>query len=261
MIGAMTGPAHLRRDRAESFGAAADDYDRYRPSYPDALVDDLLARHPRTVLDVGCGTGKAARLLAARGSGGLDVLGVEVDARMAEVARTHGLTVEVSAFETWEDAGRTFDLITSGQAWHWVDPARAVPKAARLLNPGGALVVFWNYDDLDEPAQRVVDAVYAEHVPELVDVVAAGASRREDRSYLDQLRADGAFADVRAHTYPWTSSTPLDIWIGRVATQSNHLLLEPGRLAALRAALRDGLAPLGPDVHTSGGTYTITARP
>ncbi|MBN9618804.1 MAG: methyltransferase domain-containing protein, partial [Actinobacteria bacterium] len=250
--------AHQLRDRAESFGTAAADYDRYRPTYPDALVDDLVARHPASVLDVGCGTGKAGRLLAARG---LDVLGVEIDARMAEVARSHGLPVEVGAFEAWDDAGRTFDLIVSGQAWHWVDPALAVPKAARLLNPGGALVVFWNYDDVDEPAQRVIDAVYAQHVPEFADIVAAGASRREDRSYFDDLRTNGSFASIDAHTYPWTRSTPLDVWIGRVATQSNHLLLAPERLAALRTALYAGLSPLGPDVHTHGGTYTITARP
>src|SRR5581483_6684340 len=108
------------RDRAESFGSVARQYDRFRPSYPSELIDDLVALGPSDVLDVGCGTGKAGRLLADRG---LDVLGVEIDPQMAEVARDHGLTVDVGSFEEWETAGRRFDLLVSGQAWHWVDPA------------------------------------------------------------------------------------------------------------------------------------------
>src|SRR3954454_7614859 len=110
---------HANRARAESFGAVAANYDRYRPGYPETLIDDLLALRPTDVLDIGCGTGKAARQLVARG---LDVLGVEIDPEMAAVARAHGLAVEVVGFEQWEPAGRTFDLIVCGQAWHWIDP-------------------------------------------------------------------------------------------------------------------------------------------
>ncbi|QFZ22878.1 class I SAM-dependent methyltransferase [Saccharothrix syringae] len=74
---------HRDRTRAESFGSVARRYDRYRPGYPAALVDDLVAVGPTRVLDVGCGTGKVAAALVGRG---LPVLGVEVDGRMAEVA-------------------------------------------------------------------------------------------------------------------------------------------------------------------------------
>jgi predicted RNA methylase len=52
--------------------------------YPDALLDDLATLRPAHVLDVGCGTGKAAVGLARSG---LSVLSVELDPRMAEVAR------------------------------------------------------------------------------------------------------------------------------------------------------------------------------
>jgi predicted TPR repeat methyltransferase len=68
------------RSRAESFGAVARLYDRARPSYPLALIDFLLADGARRVLDVGCGTGIAGELFAARGC---SVTGVEIDPRMA----------------------------------------------------------------------------------------------------------------------------------------------------------------------------------
>src|SRR5713226_3733227 len=98
---------HENRRRAESFGADAERYDRARPSYPTALVDELLASKPARVLDVGCGTGKVGRLFLARGC---EVVGVEPDPRMAGVARSHGIPVEVATFELWNPAHRMFDL-------------------------------------------------------------------------------------------------------------------------------------------------------
>src|SRR5436190_2520948 len=132
---------HEDRRRAGSFGEDAAQYDRARPSYPADLVDDLLTDRTRRVLDVGCGTGIAGRLFAGRGC---DVLGVEPDARMAEVSRSHGLEVEVSKFETWEPDGRAFDLLVSGQAWHWIDPTVGPTKAGRVIRPGGRFAAFWN---------------------------------------------------------------------------------------------------------------------
>ncbi|MFZ0170204.1 MAG: class I SAM-dependent methyltransferase, partial [Acidimicrobiales bacterium] len=84
------------------------------------MVDRIVAAsHGPDVLDVGIGTGIAARQFQAAGC---RVLGIEVDARMAEVARRCGLEVEVAAFEAWDPAGRAFDAVISGQTWHWVDP-------------------------------------------------------------------------------------------------------------------------------------------
>ena len=80
------------------------------------MIDELLSRDPANALDVGCGTGKVAVPLMARG---LPVLGVEPDALMAEIARWHRVPVEVASFESWEPAGRSYDLVTAGHSWHW----------------------------------------------------------------------------------------------------------------------------------------------
>lgn len=90
---------HRARQVAHSFGADAERYDRTRPRYPNALVERILAASPELdVLDVGCGTGIAARQFQAAGC---TVLGVEPDSRMAEFARRGGLEVEVATFEAW----------------------------------------------------------------------------------------------------------------------------------------------------------------
>ena len=157
---------HIHEDRARalSFGGVAALYDRARPSYPSELIDALVDLSPRRALDVGCGTGKAARLLVERGC---DVLGVEPDPSMAAIARSHGITVEDATFENWDARGRVFDLIVSGQAWHWVDPVEGVAKAGSLLRPGGHLGVFWNRGRPEDETRRALEAVYLRLAPEL----------------------------------------------------------------------------------------------
>ena len=87
--------SHQHREMAESFGTDPERYDRARPRYPEAMVKAIVAASPGPdFLDVGCGTGIAARQFQAAGC---RVLGVDVDARMAEFARRTGIPVEVSA--------------------------------------------------------------------------------------------------------------------------------------------------------------------
>ena len=94
------GDTHQYREVAESFGSEAERYDRARPSYPSELVDRIVEASPgRDFLDVGIGTGIAARQFR---KAGCRVLGVDVDDRMAEVARRSGFEVEVSSFEAWD---------------------------------------------------------------------------------------------------------------------------------------------------------------
>src|SRR6202453_3786163 len=131
---------HQYRQVAESFGVDPGLYDRARPSYPHALVARIVAASPGLAgLAVACGTGIAARQFRAAGC---RVLGVEPDARMADFARRTGIEVEVATFEAWDSAGRTFDAVVAGTAWHWVDPVAGAAKAAQVLRPGGRLAPF-----------------------------------------------------------------------------------------------------------------------
>ncbi len=256
-------PPHEDRARAEGFGAVAEAYDRARPSYPPAMVADLLADGPAAIIDVGCGTGKAGRLFLGAGR---TVLGVEPDPRMAAVARTHGLDVEIGTFETWDAAGRRFDLLVSGTAWHWVDPVRGAAKAAEVVRPGGRFAAFWS--DLRHTAEvrSVFERVYGRHAPGLL----ASSWILTDVDVLDLsddpadlALAAGPWTGVvpGARTwYPWTETYSPEAWVELASTQSDHRLLGADLLSELGRELRDALEALGHPIEVEYRTGLLTAR-
>jgi SAM-dependent methyltransferase len=241
---------HEQRDRADSFGAIAETYDRYRPAYSEELMDRLAGLRPEAVLDIGAGTGKASRQLLDRG---LQVLAVEPDKDMAAIARRHGVEVEVVPFETWDDRGRTFDLVVSGQAWHWVDPNLGAPKVLRLLRANGSVCFFWNYDDLERSQQARADGVYRRLAPELV----SDDPHSDDDVHATALRRTGCFCSVVSEEYPREAELATEEWIARLGTHSALLLLGEQRLTALQHELRTAL---GERVRLVGGTYVVWAK-
>jgi SAM-dependent methyltransferase len=232
------------RLRAESFGSIAEEYDRLRPEPAAAFLDELAASRPERVLDVGCGTGKLARGLLARG---LDVLGVELDPRMAELARSHGVEVEVAGFEAWDDRGRTFDLITFADAWHWIDPQRGWRKIARVLRPGGTVARSWTRHEVVEPLRSALQAVHERVVPELNR---DGPARPRDESD----------PRVENRTYTWERTYTADEWVGLIATFSVNQTLAPERLAELQRELRAAIDAHGGTVQVQGATDVSRSR-
>lgn len=248
------GPAresHQARELAESFGADAERYDRTRPSYPDAMIQQVVAAAPgRNLLDVGCGTGIATRQFKAAGC---TVLGVEIDERMAEPARRAGIDVEVSSFESWDTAGRTFDIVTAGQTWHWVDPDAGAAKAAAALRPGGLLALFWNVAVPPADLSAAFADVYRRVVPGFPVLDAA----RQDAGYsafVDKatagLRAGGAFGEHRESRFAWERHYTTDEWLDVVPTSGGHSRFPRETLAEL-------LSGLGAAVDAHGGGFTM----
>ncbi|MBT1635648.1 class I SAM-dependent methyltransferase [Clavibacter michiganensis] len=147
-----------RSDLASSFGAVADQYDRVRPGYPDAAVDWMLPAGSRRVVDLGAGTGKLTRLLAARG---LAVTAVEPDAGMRRVLAESAPDVDVRAGsgEAISVGDGEEDAVLVAQAWHWMDAGEAAREAARVLRAGGRLGIVWNVMDTDVDWVAQLDAL------------------------------------------------------------------------------------------------------
>jgi SAM-dependent methyltransferase len=249
---------HEDRSRAESFGTVADLYDRARPSYPPALVDALLVDGARAVLDVGCGTGKAGTLLAARGCA---VLGVEVDARMAAVARAKGLEVEVASFERWEPAGRRFDLVIAAQAWHWIEPRVGAAKAACVLSEGGSIGLFWNFGDPPVHVRQRLAPIYAHLAPGLENhSVVLGSHRARVKQTLAAIAAAGRFGSPETRSFDWSQTHDTAGWLDHLSTHSDHQTLPPAQREQLLAAVGDAIDALGGSFEMSYEAVLVSAR-
>jgi SAM-dependent methyltransferase len=246
----------LAQERSRLFDQQAEAYDRSRPTYPDVLIDELLGPVPwgLHVLDVGCGTGIASRQMAQRGA---KVLGVELAPRMAELARSHGVEVEIAAFEGWDAAGRTFDRVTSAQAWHWLDLPIATAKAASVLRPGGSLGLIWNAGYQPDDLADALEEVYARVVPPGGHRVFRGyaADRLSDfRTGLGpEIDAVSAVPDFGAPTekwFPWTRAYQRDEWLDQLVSRSDHAALEP--------TVRDRLfEAIGAAIDDQGGSFVM----
>jgi SAM-dependent methyltransferase len=242
--------------RASSFGADADQYDRARPTYPPALVDDLTTDTPRDVLDIGCGTAKAGRLFVERGRA---VLGLEPDVRMAAVAGRYLSVVEVASFEAWDTAGRGFDLAVAGQAWHWVDPVVGAARLAAIVRPGGRFGLFWNLGRHEDAIRPAIDAAYERVAPARVPG-SLGPVREDTAEYVEPIAATGAFEPVEERIYRWQHRYTRAEWLDQLPTHSDHRLLAGDDRARLLDAVGAVIDDFGGSFTMDYVTVLVTAR-
>ncbi|MFF5496710.1 class I SAM-dependent methyltransferase [Streptomyces aquilus] len=246
---------HQQRRTAESYGVDSERYDRTRPRYPEAMVQRIAQSCPGAqLLDVGAGTGIEARQFQAAGC---SVLGVEPDPRMAEFAQSRGTEVEIARFEDWDAAGRLFDGVISGQAWHWVDPVAGAAKAASVLRPGGRLAAFWNVAALPAEAREAFGEVYLAVVPDALATRAysmptppPGDSPLVAKT-IDGLRQADVFGEPEQWQFEWEHVYTKGEWLDQLPTQGDHSQFPPEKLDKVLAGVADA-------VDAMGGSLTVT---
>jgi SAM-dependent methyltransferase len=241
-------PAHTDRRRAESFGVAAEQYDRHRPRYPQPLIAGLVTSVGMRVLDVGAGTGIAAKQLAEAGA---EVVAVEPDERMAGVAAAKGIRVEQSTFEEWQPAGREFDLVVFAQSFHWVDTRPALEKVAAILRPGGRLAILANRIHPTSPTQQDLDEINADYL----DVAARPNVNNEEE--VVRLIEECGFSVQRRRCVEDLHYAGED-YLNLVATYSNLLLLDPAARDELRTRLARRIGTGGVDAQNDALAVVCT---
>ena len=251
----------MARERRLRFGEVADLYDEVRPSYPPALVDDVIAlapmSKPRRALEVGAGTGKATVLFAERG---VQVHALEPSAPMAALAERNtahlpGVTIERVEFESWDPHGAGFPLIISAQAWHWISPDVGYAKARTVLVSGGLLAAFWNRSDWDScPFRDELAAAYRRAIPERSGEDPLHPAARTAPDHWDEwasaIDATPGLDAAELRAYRWTRNYSTADYLALLRTHSPNIVLEDAQRDLL-------LSEVGRVLDDQGGEFTL----
>ncbi|MBE9076203.1 class I SAM-dependent methyltransferase [Romeria aff. gracilis LEGE 07310] len=160
----------------ERFSNRVEDYVRYRPTYPQAILPFLeqtcQLRADCAIADIGSGTGLLTQLFLNYGS---PVYAVEPNAAMRGAAEQRlnshsGFTSLAGRAEEIPLAADSVDFITAGQAFHWFEPALARREFERILKPGGWVVLVWNQRLETTPLQRAYGKMLLAHAPDYAAV-------------------------------------------------------------------------------------------
>lgn len=195
-------PLHTQNP-LERFANRAEDYAKYRPSYPAAAIDAILSFGDPAAMqfadlqfaDIGAGTGISSRLIADRG---VRVWAIEPNVAMREAAQPHA-KVEYR-HGTAEQTGlpdQSVDGVICCQAFHWFEPVAALAEFRRILKPGGQVALMWNdrdrQDQFTEEYTNVIGQAVDPRYFERLDLKASEA---------EALRISDLFVNYQALTFP-----------------------------------------------------------
>jgi SAM-dependent methyltransferase len=219
--------------RGLKFGTVAEQYDRYRPSPPDAAAELLGDLQGRDVLEVGAGTGKLTRFLLGRGAN-MSVIEPDDEMRKVLVRQSPDVTVLSGRAESVPAADASFDAIISSSAWHWFTQPDATNEFARVLRDNGMLYVWWNGFSSDVPWMAELTAMRERED----DVNRRPRGRRAD------LDPSGPFVDARDFTLHWEFPRTIDEVVGYFGTYSGTIVADDEFQRTLEERVRARLLEL-----------------
>jgi len=150
----------------ERFSGFAEEYNAYRPSPPAVLRNVLLelamAKRPKLIVDIGCGTGLSTRYWAESAD---QVIGIEPNHDMrtqaaAEITLGNITYLDATSYQTTLADGCA-DIVTCSQSLHWMEPKQSLREVARILRVGGVFAAY-DYDWPPTTGVWMADAAYEE---------------------------------------------------------------------------------------------------
>jgi SAM-dependent methyltransferase len=192
----------VHRSAAQGFAAAAEAYERGRPSYPPALLPWLTGalglQAGATCVDLGAGTGKFTRLLLASGA---EVIAVEPVAEMRDqlAAGLPGVRALEGTAQALPLADASVHAVVCAQAFHWFASAPALAEIHRVLEPGGRLGLVWNVRDESVDWIAAMTAILAPH---------EGDTPRFHTGRWRQAFTGGLFTELEEACFPYEHVGP-----------------------------------------------------
>jgi ubiquinone/menaquinone biosynthesis C-methylase UbiE len=205
---------------SHKFTGRTDVYDRFRPGYPQGIVDFLVQKLGITtksvVADIGSGTGKLAKLFVDRG---IKTYGVEINADMRKKAGVifRGNSIFINIEGSAEDTklpDQSVDHIFVAQAFHWFDRKRTRAEFNRIIKADGYIVLIWNVRQEDTPFLKAYDTLLKKHFTEY------GATKHREIGDLGINEFYGGDQPVAEVTFDYNQDFDLEGLIGRALSSS-----------------------------------------
>ncbi len=255
----MEGSSGMPEKNGLCFNSVAEKYEQWRPGYCAELFRDLFAYSSlpagASVLEIGCGTGKATLPFLERGC---SVTALEPGTELGRIAlRKFGgwknLTLRNERFEEYDGRDAPFDLICSATAFHWIPEECGYPKLRSLLKDNGSVALFWNIrfpawgnPELFERIQEV----YRRFRPGSRPPEREGLSRYS--SCMNSLARNG-FCEIQVRVYREILEYSAEEYLGLLNTYSDHAALPP----EIRIPFEEGVREA---IRASGGSLSVENR-
>ncbi|HZC35417.1 MAG TPA: class I SAM-dependent methyltransferase [Chthoniobacterales bacterium] len=217
----------------ERFGDRVEQYAKYRPRYPEALLGLLLNKipQPATVADIGSGTGILTNQLL---QAGYQVVAVEPNKPMREAAE-HRLSRN-EAFRSVDGTAEntnlpslSVDAVTCAQSFHWFDRVKCRMEFDRILTPKGVIALIWNDRVREDPLMTEYDEILSRLVSEYPNC----SHRRVSPADIEAFFAGGSF---QSYTFSNDQFLTREEFLGRVISSSYVPLAgEPGHRELIEA--------------------------
>lgn len=220
------------RNQSEQFDKSADYYDKYRPSYPEELINCIIRDTGITssskILEIGAGSGKATELFVNKG---FDMYCIEPGANLVAAGQnkfsyTDRVKFCTCRFEEWDEMKDHFDLAISAQAFHWVPKPVGFHKCASALKPNGFIGLFWNlYLTYNEP----IDVELAEVV---MFTQSEESCEERIKLHIQEIQSSSVFKEPVVYRFPWSQKCTTEEYVGFMKTGNQYLSASEGERQA-----------------------------
>ncbi|WP_052055767.1 class I SAM-dependent methyltransferase [Myxosarcina sp. GI1] len=186
------------------FSNRAEDYAKYRPSYPTEAIEFILEgwqdSAKLTAVDIGAGTGISSRLLADKK---VKVIAIEPNGAMRQAATPHPLVkYRDGNAENTNLPNSSVDLVTCFQSFHWFEIEPTLREFQRILKPEGKIALVWNDRDIDGK-----DEFTRQH-GQIIDKVGGKSSVAHRMNKYHEQYISSLLPNVRYRSFPYRQ--PLD---------------------------------------------------
>ncbi len=230
--------ADYNKQSTSRFSDRVDNYIKYRPGYPDAVIPYFIEQHWLTsnavVIDVGSGTGISTELFLANGN---TTYGVEPNDAMrlgAEQQLNHYdkfISIAGTAEQTTLETDLA-DIVIAGQAFHWFDQHATKEEFKRILKPGGIASIMWNVRKTETPFLHAYEQWLHQYASDYAQV----DHRNVDAQKIQQFFAPNKVVEI---TFPNQQVFDFEGFKGRVLSSSYVPNQEHPNFEVMMHTLRD----------------------